>query len=148
MKHAAARLCPGAANSHPHASPLKVIRDDEVAVVEQGVRRFSRLKHYRVDVKKNAITVFEANQDEEYLADLVEFVSRARAEEIFARSCQYTATMRFVLDDDEKRAFQTQRYCFRGSIDDWIDVGRPGSLPKLVKEYVRHLGQESFYDLM
>jgi hypothetical protein len=30
--------------------------------------------------------------------------------------------MQFILDDKEERLFTAQRYCFRGSIDDWIDI--------------------------
>ena len=60
----------------------------------------------------------------------------------------FTPLLRFTLLDEARRTFQTERYCFRGSIDDWIDVGWPGLLEKLCKLYVRHLGQESFYELM
>jgi len=56
--------------------------------------------------------------------------------------------MRFLLVDDQHRTFLTQRYCFIGSIDDWIDIGTPGKLATLVKKYVKHLGKESYFDLM
>jgi len=36
--------------------------------------------------------------------------------------------------------------CFVGSVDDWIDIGH-GSLAALVKRYVKHLGQESYFEL-
>jgi len=39
-----------------------------------------------------------------------------------------------------------QRYCFRGAVDDWIDIGH-GPLAPLVKTYVKHLGKESYFDL-
>jgi hypothetical protein len=50
------------------------------------------------------------------------------------------------LDDEQRRLFTAQRYCFRGSVDDWIDIGH-GPLTKLVKRYVKHLGQESYFEL-
>ena len=40
----------------------KIITDVEKAMVEQGMKRFSTLKYYQIDVKKNAIIIFEANQ--------------------------------------------------------------------------------------
>ncbi len=56
--------------------------------------------------------------------------------------------LRFLLVEPKKRVFVVERYCFRGSVDDWISVGEgPKSLPVLVKKYVRHLGQESMYEL-
>ena len=49
--------------------------------------------------------------------------------------------------DIVNRLFETQRYCFLGSIDDWMTIGNVDVLPKLVKAYVKHLGDESYYEL-
>jgi hypothetical protein len=59
----------------------------------------------------------------------------------------YAPMLAFQLVDAQHRTFQTQRYCFRGSVDDWITIGKPGTLATLVKRYVKHLGQESYADL-
>jgi hypothetical protein len=53
----------------------------------------------------------------------------------------------FQLVDAQRRTFQTQRYCFLGSVDDWIEIGKPGKLSTLVKRYVKHLGQDSYVEL-
>ena len=50
----------------------------------------------------------------------------------------------FQLVDGSRRTFQTQRYCFLGSVEDWIEIGKPGKLSTLVKKYVKHLGQDSY----
>ena len=51
--------------------------------------------------------------------------------------------------DSAKRTFVVERWCFRGSIDDWIPMmGGRGSLPDLVRKYGQHLGKDSFYDLI
>jgi len=55
--------------------------------------------------------------------------------------------MRFILEDKKQRSFIAERFCFKGSIDDWIYIGGPDSLENLLKAYLKHLGQESFYDL-
>ena len=54
--------------------------------------------------------------------------------------------LQFILDDEKRRTFTAQRYCFRGSVDDWIDIGY-GPLTTLVKQYVKHLGKESYFEL-
>ena len=41
--------------------------------------------------------------------------------------------MRFVLEDKKQRIFIAERFCFKGSIDDWIDIGGPDSLENLLK---------------
>jgi len=56
--------------------------------------------------------------------------------------------LQFMLEDAQRRTFVTQRYCFRGAIDDWVYIGTPGKLATLVQKYVRHLGKESYFDLM
>jgi len=55
--------------------------------------------------------------------------------------------MQFVLIDKKKRLFNIQRYNYRGSIDDWIDIDYFEPLDELVRKYVKHLGQESFFEL-
>ena len=59
--------------------------------------------------------------------------------------------MRFTLVDEEARTFRVQRWCFRGSIDRWIDLylaGSEGNLKDLVKKFCPHIGKESFFELM
>ena len=55
--------------------------------------------------------------------------------------------MRFVLVDKAERLFAPERYCFRGSVDDWISIGPPAPLEKLAAKYLKHLGRESFFEL-
>jgi hypothetical protein len=59
----------------------------------------------------------------------------------------FSAVFRFTFQDSEKRLFALEGYCFRGSIDDWIYLVGPEELENLAKEYLKHLGQESFYEL-
>lgn len=59
----------------------------------------------------------------------------------------FTANLRFVLLDSDKRIFYPERFCFRGSIDDWINIGPPASLDELAQNFIPYLGKEEFYDL-
>jgi hypothetical protein len=128
----------------------KLITDDEVAAVEEGMKHYSQVEYYRVDVRKNIITIFITDQDLDRLTEFFRFAPGARGinlKDYFAKTATYSPMLRFVLLDKDRRIFSTQRYCFLGSIDDWIDIGRSGKLNDLVKTYVKHLGQESYYDL-
>jgi len=58
----------------------------------------------------------------------------------------YTENMRFELIDKHSRLFQTERYCYRGSIDDWIPISGPGELGKLAASYLKHIGKDSYYE--
>jgi hypothetical protein len=66
---------------------------------------------------------------------------------LLRKEIHYSPMLVFQLVDATRRTFQTQRYCFLGSVDDWIKIGKPGKLPTLVKTYVKHLGKESYVDL-
>lgn len=59
----------------------------------------------------------------------------------------YFAELQFVLVDDKTRLFQTRRYSYRGSIDDWIDIGERDFITALAQRHIMHLGQESYFEL-
>lgn len=63
---------------------------------------------------------------------------------------RYQAMLRFTLVDNNKRHFFAERWCFRGSIDDWVTIYSLGSdsLETLCEALFPHLGKESFYDLI
>ena len=59
----------------------------------------------------------------------------------------YGPILRFILEDEKQRIFIAERFCFKGSVDDWIYIGGPDSLENLLQSFLKHLGQDSFYDL-
>jgi hypothetical protein len=132
--------------------PPKIITDEERWAVEEGMRRYATVKDYKVDVRGNALLIYTADQDMDTLAALVcnPHASReenARRMTLLRQGIHYSPMLVFQLVDAPRRIFQTQRYCFLGSVDDWIEIGKPGKLPALVKKYVKHLGQDSYVEL-
>ncbi|MGM3306068.1 hypothetical protein ACSQ6I_08815 [Anabaena sp. WFMT] len=128
----------------------KLITDDEVATVESGMKKFSCLQYYQINVKKNTIYVYTPDQNVTRLSELYSSFPLAKATDVqsnIAQSISYSSMLRFVLCDEKERIFQTERFCFLGSIDDWIEIGSPDTLQKLVEKYVKHLDKESFYEL-
>jgi hypothetical protein len=116
----------------------------EVAVVEDGLRRYAPGQNCIVDVQGEHIVVYHA---ERVTFDLEGFGFR----ELPPSYRNYMKVMRFTLADEKDRSFRVQRWCFRGSIDRWIDLwlsGSEGKLTDLVKKFCPHIGQESFYELM
>jgi hypothetical protein len=130
--------------------PSKLITDEERQVVEDGMRKYAEGQDYKIDVKGNAIVVYTADQNIEALVHLFQDVGSMRDEakirSAIRREITYSLMLQFVLSDDKPRAFVAQRYCFRGSVDDWIDIGH-GPLATLVKTYITHLGKESYFEL-
>ena len=131
--------------------PPKLITEEERQVVEAGMRTHADVKDYKIDVKGKAIVIYTADQDVETLADVFKGLSptpsaNRQLMSLLRKEIQYSPMLQFLLEDEQRRLFTAQRYCFRGSIDDWIDIGH-GPLPTLVKQYVKHLGKESYFEL-
>ena len=132
--------------------PPKIITDVERQVVKEGMHKYATVKDYKIDVKGNAILIYTAVQDIDALAGLFTdlYPDPAANVELMAnlrKMVHYSPMLVFQLVDATRRTFQTQRYCFLGSVDDWIEIGKPGTLATLVKRYVKHLGQESYVAL-
>ncbi|MBK7002873.1 MAG: hypothetical protein IPH35_23905 [Rhodoferax sp.] len=128
----------------------KLITDDERAVVDNGMKQFSQLKYYIIDIKKTTISIFTPNQDVERLSETFLSFHRfqnAEISDVMPRYIDFSPMLQFELIDEKKRIFIAQRYCFRSSVDDWINLGKSGQLSELVKKYVKHLEQESYFDL-
>ncbi len=131
--------------------PTKIITDEEKAIVEDGMRKYASVQDYKIDVKGKAIIVYTADQSVDTLVDLFKDLhpdpaANPQLMTTLRGVIQYSPMLTFILDDKEQRLFTAQRYCFRGSIDDWIDIDH-GKLEKLVKTYVQHLGNESYFEL-
>ena len=114
------------------------------------MRKYAGVQDCKIDVKGKTIVIYTPNQSVEEFSQLLKglnpFISEAKVRTYFTRSVQYAPMLQFILDDEKRRTFTAQRYCFRGSVDDWIDIGY-GPLTTLVKQYVKYLGQEAYFEL-
>jgi hypothetical protein len=128
----------------------KEILDDEMAILEKELRAHAKPTKYIIDTRGKVITIFWTDQSGPQMGDLSSFFGKARMEEFYDRNAYFTPIFRFTLLDPQERLFIAERFCFRGSIDDWMHLlgGGPDSLETLLKRYVEHLGEESFYELM
>jgi hypothetical protein len=63
------------------------------------------------------------------------------------RHINYSADLRFTIHDIDQRTYVAERYCYRSSVDGWIQIHGPASLESLVRKLVPHLGKDSFYEL-
>lgn len=133
------------------------ITQAERELVEEGIRRYVGLEYFTVSVEAESLVVYLPNfekQSDPMWRILGGSLSRSfspwsEARESLRRNAVYSKMMRFDLADRNTRLFTVSRWCFRGSIDDWLPLmGRPAPLAKVVQSYVRHLGKDTFYELM
>jgi hypothetical protein len=128
-------------------TPKQIIQPEELALVESALRRHGAAWQYRAEIKKNAIVVYECATDIGRIDAIMRHAGKAMSDAEKLEFAQYLAVMRFVLEEKRVRHFTTERFCFKGSIDNWVYVGGPADLEDQVDKYIRHLGQDSFYDL-
>jgi hypothetical protein len=124
----------------------QLITPTEVAVVEEGLKRFAPGQNCIVDIQGEQIVVHHA----ERIAFNVKGFGFGLTE-LPTFNQRYMKVMRFTLVDEKSRTFRVQRWCFRGSIDRWINLWESRSeakLADLVKRFCPHIGQESFFELM
>ncbi len=127
----------------------RFIRDDEKSLVEKEINKLERPYRYTMDVKGKVITVFESVQDQEILRETFEdfLMPKKDIRAALERITSFMPVLKFILVDDKERTFRVERFCFLGSVDDWMPVGGTGSLRELADKYIPLLGQDSFYEL-
>jgi hypothetical protein len=134
------------------------ITEFERQQAEAIVRRASGLTHVIVAIEGDALVVYTPSVSRAETDRLFDLVMRpgfgmgsAMADEFREermRRCQYMKMLRFELVNPDKRLYRAERWCFRGSIDDWWMLPGSGSLAKVVEQYAKHLDRESFFELM
>lgn len=130
----------------------RLVTEEEVAVVERGVREQAKLTYFVIDVKGESIVVHLPNENTAFLEE--SFLSRFGLRPGFGMAghvqkfLTYSPMMRFTLVDEGARRFAAERWCFLGSIDDWFPLSGGGDLKRLAAKYCPHLGRESFFELM
>lgn len=131
--------------------PPKIFTDEEISIVENGVKNLSKLRDFKIDIKNNQIIIFLPDQDRDSLKGIFsDFVGHndSKMNQLLKMNLTYSPMMRFVLIDEKRREFSVERWRFLGSIDDWMFLDNDNNLKRLVKKYCPHLGKESFYDLI
>jgi hypothetical protein len=125
-----------------------LIRPDELALVKAELNKCQTSKHcYLAEISDKKIIIHEGETHIDTLRTINMRFSAVGLEEYAVRNANHMAVMRFVLQDEAKRVFRPERYCFRGSVEDWISIGEPAQLHKLVAKFFKHLGRDSIYDL-
>ena len=126
---------------------------EEIAAVEQAVRKHPKARNYRVNVRHDRIEIYEAVGPDldDLVSDLKELGfpilgRESRLQGLLEDHVQFTPVLRFLLEDEEERTFRAERWCYLGSIDDWIFI-TTGPVEQLARRMVPTLGTDAFFEL-
>lgn len=133
---------------------------EEIRVVEAAVQRHPKASLYRVDGRREHIAIHERlGPAADELAAVLSEVGlpltdvRSRIEEHLERAALYEPVLRFQLLDPDQRRFGVERRFSSagagrpGSDDEWLVLGRSGSLDELARRIVPLLGTDAFFEL-
>jgi hypothetical protein len=129
----------------------QLITEEELKAVERELAQVKEARKSYAEREGEFIAVYVARQSnllEETFRRWRPLAAQTKLEELTDRFLKYDEVFRFVLTNSEKRLFQTQRFCYLGSIDDWIFIGEEASIQKLAHQYLPHINQDSYYELM
>lgn len=127
--------------------PKKFITDEELEITRRALTAHGGQWRFKTEVKNKIITIYETDAHERLSDARIPWIDPEKEKQFRIQHAYYQAVLRFILTSHPQRQFSAERFCFRGSVDDWIGLGPPATLPDLIKKFVKHLGNESFYDL-
>lgn len=133
------------------------IKPSEKKELEKMIAAADKRLRFIVDVEKEALVVYVSDvtdKDVAWCTEPIDGIAPMNAQakkgwmDYLYRMETYTKMMRFTLDDKKSRLFSVDRWCFLGSIDKWYYLESGEMLKTLAAKYVKHLGKESFFELM
>lgn len=121
-----------------------IITDEEFLIVDSAMKKFMSADDYIIEKKENALVLYISDQNMTLLKETWVGTSEAKLKEILKKFRRYDERMRFIKADD---CYEIQRFCYLGSVDDWITIDESDDLKKLAEKYCFHIDKESFYEL-
>jgi hypothetical protein len=125
-----------------------LIEAAELALINSALNKRATIQHrYLAETTNDRIVIHEGDTGIDHLRKINMRFLEEGLQDYAVRNAHYMPVMRFTLKDRGKRLFAPERFCWRGSVDDWIPIGEAGRLEKLISKYFKHLGNDSFYDM-
>ena len=127
---------------------LPLITELEKEIISSSIKKNKSIEHFIIDAKKEFITIYTALLDPIFKKDpLLAHIISLRNIKPNQLCLNYMETIRFKLVNQTDRIFTPERFCSRGSINDWISIGDAGKLNELAMKYIQHINNDSFYGL-
>ena len=127
------------------------IRIEEIKCIENELRSNTSIIDYKLDINGDEIKIYVAEKDDNNSIFEIfdrQFFSKEKLELVRGYLKKYEEKMRINLKTRKtSREFEVMRYCYRGSIDDWITIDGGENIESLASENLYHLGKESYYEL-
>ncbi len=123
----------------------------EINCIKTNLNKNDALIDYRLSIngKEMAIYIAEKERNNRLLGSLMEpFFTKTQIDHFKSIRKTFEESMRIIIHENKsEKEFEVQRYCYRGSVDDWITVGVESDIKKIRDGYLIHLGRDSYFEL-
>ncbi len=123
---------------------ISLAKEQCLKLVKKGIR-------VEVEIKKKTIIIHSADTSEiNELAKMILQLSPGNTEiheAIMENNLRFEPVLKLELFEKKGRTFSAYRMCWVGGDIDWMLLD-DAPLPDLLKKYVPHIEQESFYELL
>ena|SRR5665213_186649 len=126
----------------------------EAEFLDEQVRKLAGIEHFIIGREGDCLVVYVCDRNPDNVNRLLVKLcgplgARSdRNRQWMLRNARYSPMYRFTLTDENERWFSLERWCYRGRIDDWIPLSAGRPLDELAADFLPHLGQESFFELI
>ncbi len=124
-----------------------VFSPKEIEFIEETLKKNEAVAGFSLDIVGDLIKIYVAETDdfERFKSLMKDNFANEKAMDVVKRFVRYEEKMRIIKGKNDNFVFQ--RYCYRGSIDDWIQIDGGDDLEHLAETNLRHLGRQSYYEL-
>jgi len=126
---------------------------EDIAFIEKELKSNTDIESYKLDVHGEEIKIYivekEAGRDSFIENSIASFsFDKVKATLFKSVLLRYEERLKIqVKGKKEDKEFLVLRYCYRGSVDDWIVIDAGENLQELAKRTIVHLGKESYFEL-
>jgi len=123
----------------------------EINAIKKGLEKNKSIIDYRINLHGGELAIYTAEKEIndtsfESLKDL--FYTQSQKSHYKSIWKRFEERMQIkIVQDKSGKYFEVKRYCYRGSVDDWITIGVESDIGVVGDKYLTHIGKDSYYEL-
>jgi len=119
----------------------------DIAIIQAELSKNDAIDGFELNINGNEITIYDLEDKTKQKPSLLAMIPKDRREIAKAYFMQYSENMRIKKITKKKEVeYHIMRFCYRGSIDDWIVIDAGDDLAALAKANLKLIGTEEFFD--
>lgn len=126
---------------------------EDITIIEKELKTCSSIDAYRLDIYGDEIKIYTAENGDgidSLMKNNIFNTPLNTGKKLAFRNMlmSYEERLKIIYKDKKEfKGFEVMRYCYRGSIDDWIVIDLGENLKELAEKNIFHLGKESYFEL-